>query len=791
MRNLPRSLLILLLVIVTITGLSRLSFNVDFLRLLPDHLGQVKGLSLLLEHFGLPQESVVTIESADADHSAELASSLATALRSQPDLIRHVVDAPPWETQPEQLAELPAYAAINAPPERFAALRANLDPLRAKHTAEATLEQITSTVSMSEATLLGYDPFGILSHALGEASTSLTDLSEFSSPDGQFRLIYAEATPPLTSYRAAATWLQQVQDTIEDWRQQQADPASFEIGMTGEPVFLAEISQSMERDMIQSGITTLLLVAFIFWLFYRQLRPMFLLLGTIAIAFVLSLAVSGLVMGQITVLSVGFASILIGLSVDYGLILFQRRLTIAEPLHDLRRQTAPTIGWAALTTASAFLALNAGQFPGLAQLGTLVAIGIVIAAALMLGPFAAAISSIPQTAIAHPRSTSPTTHHRKWTWAVELLLIAAVLPLFVHGLPSLDHTTNALHPRDSIAYQTSARIEQVLLGKNDGIPFVVEADSPEQMPALLAQTRTWLEQQQGAGRLTSFWLPDALWPSPQHQQENRLAIGNLPTQAPALKAALDEVGFTDDAFALTGAVLDQWQHFTQQPSPLFPQQALSLWTLRRSIHRTPETQAVSGLLQPTPKLSEDERRHLLTSPAPGIYPASWDHLGAELAEISSHDFGRIALVFFVILLVMLAAAYRNALDVGLTFLVVIYALLSLSGTMIVLGMQWNFFSLASLLLILGTGVDYSIHILLGLRHSQGDVDHVMRTIGKPISLCGLSTIAGFGSLAFASNQGLASLGIVCALGILFNLLLTLFVLPQVWMRLAKPQLSNA
>jgi uncharacterized protein len=778
-----RYLLTLLLLILTISGLSRLSFDVAFLRLLPTQLGQVKGLSLLLKHFGLPQEIVLTLESADPDLSAELTTSLAQTLRQHPHLIQRVVDAPPWETQPDQLAELLAYAAINAPPPRFAKLRARLDPAHATTHAAAALEKINATLSIGEATLLSYDPFGILPLAFGNEAAGLTDLSEFSSASGQFRLLYAEATPPLTSYRTAGAWLDQVKSVVAQWQAQQPDPSLFTIGMTGEPLFLAEISASMERDMMLSGITTLALVALIFWLFYRQLRPLFLLLGTIALAFILSLAASGLILGQITVLSVGFASILIGLSVDYGLILYQRRLLTEGSVSDLRRHTTSTIGWAALTTASAFLALNASHFPGLAQLGTLVALGIGIAAALMLGPFAAAIAKLP----ALPRPPIPPTptinRYPKLAWGVTSLFSLVSLPLLVKGLPTLDTTTHALHPQHSLAYQTSARIEQVLLGQNQRIPFIVHADAPEQMPERLAKARQWLEHQQQAGHLSSFWLPDALWPSAPHQQTNLLALGDLPSQAPALQTALDETGFTAEAFALTGAVLAQWQQFAQTPTPLFPQQALSLWTLRRSIDRSTSAPAISGIMVPAPELTEHAQSQLFTSPAPGLYPAHWARLGTELATLSHHDFSRIALAFFAILLVMLAAAYRNLLDVGLTVLTVALALLGLTGIMTLLGIQWNFFSLASLLLILGTGVDYSLHILLGLRQTQGDWPLVMRTIGKPLALCALSTIAGFGSLAFASNLGLASLGIVCALGIGSNLLLTLFLLPQVWLRL--------
>ena len=49
----------------------------------------------------------------------------------------------------------------------------------------------------------------------------------------------------------------------------------------------------------------------------------------------------------------------------------------------IRRLLLPSIGWAAVTTAGAFAILNLSGLPGLAQLGSLVAMGITIAAALL------------------------------------------------------------------------------------------------------------------------------------------------------------------------------------------------------------------------------------------------------------------------------------------------------------------------------------------------------------------------------------------------------------------------
>src|SRR5436190_23917391 len=88
------------------TGISRISFNVEILKLLPTHLPQVEGLSLFLKHFAQPTELIVTLEAPDADTTEAAADTLAAHLGKQTALVKRAVARPPWEKNPAGLAEL-------------------------------------------------------------------------------------------------------------------------------------------------------------------------------------------------------------------------------------------------------------------------------------------------------------------------------------------------------------------------------------------------------------------------------------------------------------------------------------------------------------------------------------------------------------------------------------------------------------------------------------------------------------------------------------------------------------
>jgi lauroyl/myristoyl acyltransferase len=96
------------------------------------------------------------------------------------------------------------------------------------------------------------------------------------------------------------------------------------------------------------------------------------------------------------------------------------------------------------------------------------------------------------------------------------------------------------------------------------------------------------------------------------------------------------------------------------------------------------------------------------------------------------------------------------------------------------GWSWNLLNLMALPLMLGSGVDYSIFMQLALRRHRGSTVGAHHAVGRALLLCGGTAVAGFGSLAFSTNAGMASLGAVCATGIGANMLISVYLLPVWW-----------
>jgi hypothetical protein len=175
----------------------------------------------------------------------------------------------------------------------------------------------------------------------------------------------------------------------------------------------------------------------------------------------------------------------------------------------------------------------------------------------------------------------------------------------------------------------------------------------------------------------------------------------------------------------------------------------------------------------------------------GIRLASWNLLGLELKRVIPREFASVTLGLAFAVLIIVAIGFRSVRAVGLFFATTALVLFCLAGAMSLLGMTWNFFNLAAVLLLLGTGTDYSILLLLALRRNGGNAPAAQRELALVICLCASSAAAGFGTISWANNAGLASLGQTCALGLVIDAAISLFLLPLAWTWLHSKRSESA
>jgi predicted RND superfamily exporter protein len=778
-----------------------LHFDVEILDLLPANVPAVQGLKIYQQHFANARELIVTVRAPDRETAEQAAKSIAQHLQGETNLVADATWQPPWLEHPGQTAELIAYLWLNQPPEQFANLTAQLTETNLGSVLAATREQLATTLSPNEIAQLSYDPFGLTrlpENVAGTVSGFGSGQELFASADGTFRIIFVKARSELKGYRECADWFNAVKQSVSA-----ALPPAKEIsiGYTGRPAFVAEISGSMKHDITLSVGGTSVIIAILFWLAHRRIKPMLWLLTLLALILAATLALGGLIFGAINVVSMGFAAILLGLAVDYAVVHYQEAL--AHPnltIPQVRRTIAPAIFWAAVTTISAFLVLNFGGLPGLAQLGSLVGIGVALSACVMIFAFLPPLfpdrmQPSPGSAGVPPASSErhipPAGRQRSQAgkedarigivFAITTVLILFCATILFSGLPKMDASANALQPRDSQAYATLDAIKINLGQKREPLWLVIsghdESDVAKKLDAVLPTLNAAVSNQ----TLSGFTLPSALWPRPEFQSANRANAQRLAAEGGALRAAALNNGFSEDALGLTKGILETWQRAAVTTNVFWPTNPLCTWIFEKLAAREPQDFFAVGFLYPATNATAISFAQLDSQlPRDGVWLSGWELLGGTVLAAVKKNLWKLLLPMVGLILLSLWLAFRRFTELFFSLGILLLSGFCLLAVMKICGWQWNLLNLMALPLILGTGVDYSIFMQLTLRRCHGDLQLAHRSVGRALLLCGGTAIAGFGSLGLSSNAGMSSLGQVCAVGIGGNMLISVFLLPVWW-----------
>jgi len=779
-----------ILVLPMAVGLARLHFDADVLNLLPTSIPAVQGLKIYQEHFANSRELIITLQAPDADAAKSAAQSIASKLRLETNLVADATWQPPWLEHPEQMAELIGYLWLNQPPGVFRRLADNLAETNLANVLNATRERLATTLSPTDLAQLSYDPFGLTqlpADIAGAAPGFGQGQGMFASADGTFRIIFVKAATDLTGYRECAAWL----DAIREIADSSLPPSSrVNINYTGRPAFVAEISASMKHDIILSVGGTAMIIALLFWLAHRRWKPMLWLLTLLALILGGTLALGSLILGAINVVSMGFAAILLGLAVDYAVVHYQEALAYPNlTVPEIRRAIAPSIFWAATTTICAFFVLNFGGLPGLAQLGSLVAIGIALSALVMIMAFLPPL--FPDRMVRHgappPPETEPTAEPlhplraKLVFFATGALVLLSVIALS-RGWPKMDASTRAMEPRHSEAYAALDAIKVNLGQKQEPLWLVVSGRDESEVARRLAAVKPALDNAVSNHWLTGFTLPDTLWPRPEMQAANRPIAQRLLAESDTMKTAALANGFTADALGLNGKIMETWRQAATTTNVFWPTNAASQWIFEKIAAHDLRDFFAAGFLYPAAGLVDPTVIRPL--PDEGVWLSSWSLLGRAVLDKVKHNLWKVLVPMVSLVLLSLWLAFGRLPEMCLSLGTLLLSGLCLLAAMKIAGWSWNVLNLMALPLLLGTGVDYSLFMQLALRRHDGSLAAARHSVGRALLLCGGTAVAGFGSLGFSSNAGMASLGQICAAGLAGNMLISIFLLPVWWKILA-------
>src|SRR3954466_614115 len=371
----------------------RMKLDTEVLNLLPGGFESVEGLKVYNRDFAQVRDLTFALvcEPNDVDKLEEFAPQFAQRLREQP-WCKRVLSGVPIET-PEGVRDLQSIALpllLNLEPQAFDETISLLQPAKIQERLHRLHEEIEAGSPRPQIELT-LDPLGVIAPALKPfaGNSSIEEDQPLTSPDRTMRVFLSVTNQASISAFDCQALMKKVNafraKAHEGW-----DGGPLEILVTGRSAYVADISLSMRHDIIITILGSIVLVGAVFWFGFNRWLPLIGMGFSLLLCCLVALAAGLLIFGELNMVTVGFCAILIGLGVDFAILIFGRYQQARDDGKDHPGAVDPAIRnlgravfFGALTTAVGFLALVLSNSSGFIQLGVLIAIGILFAAFFM------------------------------------------------------------------------------------------------------------------------------------------------------------------------------------------------------------------------------------------------------------------------------------------------------------------------------------------------------------------------------------------------------------------------
>lgn len=651
------------------------------------------------------------------------------------------------------------------------------------------------------------------------------------------RVVIVHAVLEFGSVFAAGEALDQIRDAARELGL--SPERGVLVRVTGNPALNFEEMAGILWDIFVAGLFCFAIVVVVLWLALRCWHIVIAAVATLVLGLVWTAAFAAAAVGYLNIVSLAVAILFIGLGVDFAIHLGTRYADLLSegklPLEAMT-EAVEDIGGAlvlcTITTSIGFFVFVPTDYRGVAQLGLIAGVGMVIIASMTFTVFPALLFSW--------LDFDPSRHlkravrfQRPWWGPLErhpgrvraAAGVAAVVALIL--IPRAHFSPNVLDIRDPQTESVQA-FEDLLAEAGSASPWYVDAVAPDLPSAeTLAAELTELDIVSHALTIASY--------VPTEQEDKIEILGDIaflleppPATAPSASpptieeqvAALERLHtfLGQDALAnpdstLGVSVATLHAHLTRFLDRLEDDEApaLALARLEKVLLASFPAQLsrLRSALTPEPitleSLPEDLRRRMVATDGKArvqIFPA-YD-LAAEdairpfvegvqqvaprasgiapnlitLEEATKRSLQQSLLSALALVSLLLWVLWRRVSDMLLVLTPLLLAAGLAVGFMGLLDIPFNFVNVIVIPLMFGIGVDSGIHLVHRSHQSvEGPGGLLGTTTARAVYYSAITTTISFGSLAFSSHRGMESLGILLTFGMLLTIAGNLILLP--------------
>jgi len=608
------------------------------------------------------------------------------------------------------------------------------------------------------------------------------------------------------------------------------------INITGKLAINYEDLLSVRKDIGIAGLVSLVLVGIILYVGLGSARLVFASLFTLLTGLVWTVGFAVLFIGSLNLISITFVVLFIGLGIDYSIQICLRYkelrssgLTNPEAILDGVRSISNALILCSISTAIGFYAFVPTAYVGVSELGLIAGTGMFLNLLANITVLPALMNLMPPQK-SNPLALSVGRHISKLLdgYAMPILVGAIVSGIAAATImPRISFDANPLNLSDPTT--DSVATARSLLKADKSTLWTISVMASDRQEALdLAKRLRKLNEVEAAVTLDDF-IPEnqtekldlindmaiIMPPAPKMKQggsrtlqRNKKALENLyrvlekkinsdvtddesyisaitrlAENIQGLDKLLADTGREEDLFgALEIGLLSNLEILLENLNDLMQAETIGIANLPKDL--TSRYISDDGLYRvqvfPRNDITDIHNLKKFVTAVQTIAPDATDKPVTilESGRTISSAFRTAAILAFVLIALFLRIVFKRWIEVILVMFPVLLGLLYTMAAAVLLNIPFNFANIIVIPLLLGIGVDFSIHIINRTRDNFGPDTHILETsTSRAVLVSAFTTIISFGILSFMHHAGTASMGKLLTICISFILVSTLLVLP--------------
>ena len=545
------------------------------------------------------------------------------------------------------------------------------------------------------------------------------------------------------------------------------------------------------RDSIKSAVERLSLVGSVLILsllyaIYRSVTALLLGVLPVVSGVLAGIAAVSLGFGTVHGITLGFGATLVGEAVDYAIYLFVQRGgggagdgSARATAEGYSRNFWPTIRLGVLTSICGFSALLLSGFPGLAQLGLFSIAGIASAAVVtrwLLPRLLPASFQVRNTSKLGARLARLIAGLRHWRWPALALVTAALALLAVRHADLWNHELLALSPVPIEAQQLDARLRADMGAPDVRFLVVVRGASAQDALQRCERLIGALDDAVASGLLGGWEAPCKYLPSVKSQLQRRAALpadaqlrermtkalAGQPLRIETIEPFFADVAAARQAEPLSladvrgasfAAALDAT--LTQVKAADAGNNGQAHWNALVQLRAPAASAATTGL--------DDAKLRQRLEPLLDADTVLLDLKGAsdDLYRDYMSQALRLSGIGLLAIVLVLSFSLRSARRVTAVCLPLFAAVALVAAGLHLGGVRMNLLHLVGLLLTVAVGSNYALFF-----DAQSQPDQADTRIYASLLFASMTTMVGFGVLAFSDVPVLSAIGITVGPGAL-------------------------